>query len=132
MAPPLLKFLLSACILATGLGCAWLYLRRPSRAGGAGHQALGGERPWRRVGAGICLVMAIMFVLGAHLVDIPARWRPYAVYWIVMLVLLLWLCALALKDLRYTRRVLAQRRANRAARPGTLTPTQPRSEDTPK
>ena len=73
-----------------------------------------------------------MFVLGAHLVDIPDRWRPYAVFWIVMLFLLLWLCALAVKDLRYTRQLLAQRQVDRAARRAESMPKYPRSEDVPE
>jgi len=113
MAPAWLKFLISALILASGCACAWRYLR--SAEGGGQASPLRGHRPWRRVGAGICLVLAIMFVLGANLIDIPDRPRVYGAFWLVMLGLLLWLCGLALKDLHYTRRLLAEARARHAA-----------------
>ena len=112
MAHPLLKLLVSAFILSMGFVWTWLYLRKltPARASAP---SLGGARPRRRLGAAICFVLSIMFVLGAHLVDVPDHPRVYAAYWVVMLVLLLWLCMLALKDVRYTRRVLNNRRAIR-------------------
>lgn len=111
MPPVWLKFMLSAFILVTGCACAWRYWRMPEC--GSDSLPLRGHRPWRRVGAGICLVLAIMFVLGANLVDIPDRPRIYGAFWIVMLLLLLWLCGLAIKDLRYTRRLLLERRDRR-------------------
>lgn len=72
-----------------------------------------GNRPWRRVGAAICLVLAIMFVLGVYLVDIPQRPWAYAAFWLVMVVLVIWLCILAAKDILYTRQVIAKWRAER-------------------
>jgi hypothetical protein len=99
------KLLLCAVILAIAFFVAWRYLRPP--AGGRARSRfdeLLGERPWRRLGAGIAMVLALMFVAGVYVVDIPDRPRPYAIYWIIMLGLVVWLCALALKDALHTRR----------------------------
>lgn len=98
-------------VLLLGLGCGWYYLR-----GALAHDgALGGQRPWRRVGAGICVVVAVMFVLGVYLVDIPDHPRAYALYWTIILGLLMWLCALAFKDVKYTLRLIRVRRDQRSA-----------------
>lgn len=106
---PVLKLAVSLTVLLLGLGCGWYYLRgadrRETTVG-----ALDGQRPWRKVGAGICVLVAVMFVLGVYLVDIPDHPRAYALYWVVILGLLMWLCALAVKDLKYTWRLLRERR----------------------
>jgi hypothetical protein len=128
MPPVWLKFLLSAFILLTGCACAWRYWRMPERCGGS--SPLRGHRPWRRVGAGICLVLAIMFVAGANLVDIPDHPRMYGAFWIVMLLLLLWLCGLALKDIHYTRRLLHEWRDRRGTTERFGPPHPSTSEDT--
>lgn len=106
---PLLKLAVSIAVLLVGLGCAWFYLReaRP-RADHAG--PLAGHRPWRKLGAAICLLVSVMFVLGVYLVDIPDHPRAYALFWTIILVLMLWLCALAFKDVKYTLRLLRAHR----------------------
>jgi hypothetical protein len=71
---------------------------------------LQGDRPWRRVGAVLCLVVGVMFLAGVWwLDDRVAREQPllFTVYWSLILLLLVWLCVLAFRDVMYTRRALA-------------------------
>jgi len=104
----------SLVVLLLGLGCGWFYLRGvPARDGLLG--PLAGERPWRKIGAAICTLVAVMFVLGVYLVDIPDHPRAYALYWTVILGLLVWLCVLAVKDVKYTLHLIRQRRQQRGA-----------------
>ena len=109
-----------AIVLVAGLMCAWFYGRTPRMMRSRSKPESGNDsprrvddRPWRSVGAAICVVVAIMFVVGVAAVDIPQRPRAYAAYWLVILVLLLWLCCLAIKDVLYTRRLLAELQRNR-------------------
>jgi len=108
-----LKLLLSIFILTTGVACAWFYLRRPPMPDNSPWGANWTHRPWRRVGAAICLVVAVMFVLGVYLVDEPQHPRTYAAFWLVMMVLVVWLCGLALKDVLYTRQLIERWRLDR-------------------
>ena len=78
------KLLASIIAVVTGSALAWVYLRRTPEESTA-PLPLEGHRPWRRVGAAICLLISIMFVLGIYVVDIPERPVPYAMYWIIML-----------------------------------------------
>lgn len=103
------KFLASAGILVIAATVAWLYLGRGRSD--RSHASLFGDRPWRRVGAAICLLIAVMFVIGIYVVDIPERPIPYALYWLIILGLVVWLCVLAVRDFLYTRRVIRRRRA---------------------
>ena len=100
------KLLLSVAVLVTGFTCAWFYLRRPAIRPACPTHPFAGERPWRRVGAAICLLLSVMFVVGVYAVDIPDRPVPYAVYWIIMLGLVVWLFALAVRDVMYTRELI--------------------------
>ena len=104
-----------AIVLLAGLTCAWFYSRTPRMLRPQSdletdddNLRRGNDRPWRKVGAAICIVVAVMFVVGVTAVDIPERPRAYAAYWLVILVLLLWLCCLALKDVLYTRHLLVE------------------------
>lgn len=108
-----MKLAICVVILATGLVCGWVYLVRPLWDGAGGD-----DRPWRRLGGGICVLLGVMFVFGVYLVDIPEKPRPYAAYWLVMLGLVVWLCVLALRDIAYTKRQYAARRTDRAKRMG--------------
>ena len=101
---PFVKLAIAAFVLCLGLFLA-LYLFRnkppdPSRR----FEYMLGDRPWRRLGAAIAVVLAIMFVVGIYVVDIPDRPVPYAVFWLIMLGMIVWLCSLAVKDVLHTRR----------------------------
>ncbi|MFQ5464207.1 MAG: hypothetical protein ACE5E5_16465 [Phycisphaerae bacterium] len=108
----------SVILLIFGIAVAARYLIKPVlRKGNAAHDTapggLAGDRPGRRLGAGICLVLAVMFAVGVNIVDVPAHPRAYAIYWIIMLALVVWLGVLAVKDARHTRNVVADRRVRR-------------------
>jgi sterol desaturase/sphingolipid hydroxylase (fatty acid hydroxylase superfamily) len=110
------KFVLCLVILLVGLALAWMYLRgarRAHRRRASRFEELLGDRPWRRLGAGIAGLLAVMFVAGVYVVDIPDRPLPYAVYWIIMLGMVVWLCALAVKDAMHTRRTYSLWRKER-------------------
>ena len=114
MSFPVLKLLFSLGILVAGAALAWFYVRKPSIPHDARARVLGGRRPWRRLGGAICLLLAVMFVLGVYVVDVPDNPRVYLAYWTVMMGLVLWLCVLATKDIFYTRRIIARRRDGKA------------------
>lgn len=101
------KFIVSTGLLLTAGTLALLYFRKSTNLPAATHP-FAGHRPWRKVGAAICLLIAVMFVLGIYLVDVPQRPVPYALYWIIMLGLVVWLFVLALRDIMYTRRLARQ------------------------
>ena len=51
------------------------------------------------------LTFSVLFYLGMHHVN-PSRWpRVYIILWIVVLLLVLWLCIIAAADMLYTRRI---------------------------
>ncbi len=76
---------------------------RPREAGGTVGPAA--RRPWRRRGAVVCAVICVLFHVGIHHVD-PQRWpRLFLALWIVVLLLVGWLCLLALADILYTRKL---------------------------
>ena len=104
------KLLTSIFLLATAATLAWVYLRKGHDVAPARYP-LAGHRPWRKFGAAICLVISVLFVVGIYVVDIPDRPIPYAIYWLIMLGLVIWLTALALKDIMYTRELMHRWRA---------------------
>lgn len=120
------KFLLCLGIVATAGLIAWRNLR-PARKGRTAFEQMLGDRPWRRLGAGIAVVMAVMFVLGVYVVDIPDRPLPYAVYWIIMLGLVVWMCVLAVRDAIHTRKTLRRWQAGRRAEVSAGTEHRPES-----
>ena len=107
-------------ILIAGLGCGLLYLLPGPLT--LAHRTIGGDRPWRRLGAGICIVLAVMCVVGDIVLDTDARPGIFVVYWSIVLLLVLWLCGVAFRDLLYTRKILADWRAGRVALDGTPLP----------
>lgn len=112
-APVGIKVLVCVSVLLGGLGFAVMSWR--SRVGKVDSRfdALLGDRPWRRLGAGIGVVLSVMFVVGVWLVDIPDHPVPYAAYWVIILGLTVWLCVLAVLDAFHTRRVFDQWRAEK-------------------
>lgn len=110
----ILQILFSVVVLAFGAICATIYLRKPPAKDGPSKHRNRDERPWRRIGAAICLLVSVMFVVGVYTVDTPDHPRVYAAFWAVIMGLVLWLCGLAIKDLRYTNRKIAEWRAQRA------------------
>ncbi len=117
MQPPSesVKLLLCVGIVAISAVVVWRYLRRPVARTPARSrfEEMLGDRPWRRIGAAISVVLAVMFVAGVYVVDIPDRPTPYAIYWLIMLGLVVWLCVLALKDAIHTRRTYSRWRRER-------------------
>lgn len=103
-----MKLLMSILVLAAGLAVGWFYLRRPPVDLASRRSPAADERPWRRVGAGICVVLAIMFVAGLYLLDEDRKPGAYVAYWLIMMLLVLWLCLLVLRDLLYTRQMIAR------------------------
>ena len=128
-ASPLTKVVFCAVVLMLGLGCAWRFVRPPTTIGGSHSHLLQVPRPWRQQGAAICLLLSVMFVLGVALVDIPDNPRAYAAYWLVILVLVAWLCVLAVRDLALTRQLMIKARAaQRTAAQADRSGRQPASE----
>ncbi len=109
----MLKAIFCLLLVTFGVSCAFLYFRTPPITVADSKFARFYDRPWRRVGAAICLLVSVMFVLGVYLVDIPEHPRPYATYWLLIMVLVLWACGLAVKDVWYTRRMMKSRRSER-------------------
>ncbi len=112
-APFGIKVLVCGFVLLGGVGLGVRYWRRPGSCGDTRFDELLGDRPWRRVGAGLSVVLSVMFVVGVWVVDIPEKPVPYAAYWIIMLGLTVWLCVLAVKDAFHTRRVYDRWRAEK-------------------
>jgi len=102
-----MDILFSVLILTVGIVVALFYLRKPPLPENPRLRELMGDRPWRRIGAAICLLLAVMFVLGIHLLDQKAGPRVFVFFWLIIMALLVWLCVLAIKDVLYTRNVIA-------------------------
>lgn len=104
-----MELAISLIVVAFAVLIAFLYLRRRPLKHVANR--VGGDRPWRRLGAGICLLVGVMFAIGLAGLNPRTSPRSFTWYWIVVLLLILWLCGLAIKDLLYTRSVLSRWRA---------------------
>lgn len=118
--PMIPKFLMSIAILVTGAALAWFYLRQAPTVGSSRYP-FAGHRPWRKIGAAICLLISVMFVVGIYIVDKPQRPVPYAIYWIIMLCLVVWLFVLAVRDIMYTRQLVRRWRIEMRDRPAAAT-----------
>ena len=55
------------------------------------------------------MVVAVMFVLGICLLDGKPPPRVFLAYWLLVMVLVFWLCGLALKDILHTRRLFTSK-----------------------
>ncbi|MFQ5589846.1 MAG: hypothetical protein ACE5HE_01670 [Phycisphaerae bacterium] len=111
MSSSTLKLVYTLGVLVAGGILAYCYLRKPAYRRDRRGDTVGGCRPWRQLGGAISLVLAVMFALGAYAVDV--RNHPWAsmVYWTAIMGMALWLCALAMKDIWYTREMVARRRS---------------------
>jgi drug/metabolite transporter (DMT)-like permease len=109
------KWLACAAVLAGAAIIAFFYLRRTKEPHAATDPPLfaSNARPWRRLGAAICVLLAIMFVAGITLIDRPARPGLFIAFWLLILGLICWLCVLAIKDVLHTRKMVADWRARR-------------------
>ncbi len=87
---------------------AFVYMRKPSSTDDPVRLLVLGDRPWRRVGAAICVVLSVMFVLGINFPRPVENKIAFLVFWMLILFLLLWLCVLVIKDLLYTRKRLME------------------------
>lgn len=111
-----MRLMICFSLLVVALAMSWVYLW-PKRSGGAARQ----ERPWRRVGAGISLVLAVMFTSGIYVLGDDPSPTVYAWYWSVIMLLVVWLVLLGVRDMAYTRReITRRRRAHRLARDGEV------------
>jgi phosphatidylglycerophosphate synthase len=117
------KLLLSLLILASGIAVGLTYFRAAAMKKRGAPGSVGGYRPWRKLGAAICLVLAVMFVGGVYLLEPKNSPKVFLTYWAIMLVLVVWLFALAFKDLLHTRRaLLALRKEIKRARQSSSNP----------
>ena len=91
-------------LVAVGAGIAARYLRAS--------RIVGAQRPWRRVGAVICLLLSVMFVVGLYVLDEKGPPALYLTYWLFMMLLVVWLLALAVQDILYTRKLIARWRVD--------------------
>ena len=69
-------------------------------------------RPWRRMGSALIVLIAVMFALGMF-IDPKNHPGKYLIYWSIILLLVVWLCALAIRDILFTRRLIAEWKAER-------------------
>lgn len=110
------QLFMTAAISGSGLLCSGSYLLR--EVAGEGDLASwwfrldsteGALRRKRRrhLGMAVVALLSIFFFIGINFVD-PRVATPvaYLTYWIVILLLLVWLCLLAFNDLRHTRALL--------------------------
>ena len=66
------------------------------------------DRPWRRLGAAICGLVSVMFFVGVNFLDSKREPVTYLVFWIVVFLLIVWLCLLVGIDILRTQRLRAQ------------------------
>lgn len=114
-----MNLVLPIVVLLIAVIISLVYLAKPVSESKTKAFSIGGYRPWRRVGAAICLLIAVMYIVGISRLNAEASPRTFILYWITILLLVLWLCALALKDLLYTRATIARWRAGEADLDGT-------------
>ena len=126
----MLKAIFCMLLVTFGVSCAFLYIRPSSITLADSKLARFYDRPWRRIGAAICLLVSVMFVLGVYLVDIPEHPKTYATFWLVIMVLVFWACGLAVKDVWYTHRIIKCRSTDRPSSALLNSPADVNSRDT--
>jgi len=92
-----------------------MHADRDSRGGANRHQLPVHPRPWRRVGTVLCVFISVMFLAGLLWLDPKQKPITFLAYWAIILLLLLWLCALAIRDILFTRKLIAEWKAARNA-----------------
>lgn len=107
----------SALLSGSGLVVSiWYLLRarrsrhdlRPNRAAADPNPFLVQDRPWRRLGAAICGLVSVMFFVGVNLLDSKREPVTYLVFWVVVFLLIIWLCLLVGIDILRTQRLKAE------------------------
>ena len=80
----------------------------------------------RHLGMAVVALLSIFFFIGINFVD-PRVATPvaYLAYWIVILLLLVWLCLLAFNDLRHTRALVRRLRRQRVDQMNQLLASRP-------
>ena len=106
----MVKLLFCTTLLVVGVGLMWT-TGRPVVAHEGAFARANADRPWRRVGAVVFLFVAVFFVIGMYVLDVKGRPAIYLSYWAVIMGLVIWLCRLALRDLRYTQELVRRWRA---------------------
>ena len=105
----------AACLPGIGIAgwyfVGWLRRRSADRPTQRAAQSPSAHRPWRALGAAICGLVGVMSFAGVLWIDWRNTPRVFLAFWATILVLLLWLCGLALLDLTRTRQQLRQARA---------------------
>ncbi len=114
MFPTTIEFMFSALILGLGLSIAggyWL-VRRSSVAAEPGwwdrlDTREGVSKRARRRSFGIVLVVVVSTAtfVGMNSLDPLSGPRQFGYYWLIVLLMVMWLCGLALADIRQTLRV---------------------------
>jgi len=107
------KLLYSVILCTTGLACGWFFLIRPIIRRPAGGTAVLDDRPWRRVGAAVCLLLGVVFPLGIYHQDSFRSPHAFVAFWAIIIVVVSWLFVLAIRDLAHRRHLLQSRRSGR-------------------
>lgn len=117
------EFIFSAVILGLGLSIAGAYwlVRRFSTAAEAGwwdrfdtREGVRIRARRRSLGMVIVMVVSTATFVGVTALDPLRGPRQFGYYWLIVLLMVLWLCGLALADIRQTVRVHRQWRARHA------------------
>ena len=92
--------------------------------------AIWAHRPWRQLGAAICLVLGMMFLVGLRALDPSTQPMRYLTYWSVVLLLVVCVCTLAAIDVAHTLRAVRRwRRGEAELDASTLPPRVAQKED---
>ncbi len=104
------RLILTGGITLTGLACsAWLYRQSPRGGQPASeNELLRGDRPWRRLGAVLVGFVALMYFAGTNFLSAERAPRHYLLFWAGVLLMILWMCILALVDAWHTLKLKAK------------------------
>ena len=119
----MIEFVVSALILGLGLSIAVAYVlvRRSSAATELGWwdrldtpEGIRIRAHRRSFGMVIVVVVSTATFLGINFLDPLSGPRQFGYYWLIVLFMVMWLCGLALADIRHTLRVHRQWRVRRS------------------